>query len=140
MVAGVSGEGVSRRREKRHAVRKMRVDPSKPPCRGRFQTAISCYGPMAAVVDVMVKRRGIRSRHVELRETSANEPLTTHRKNVQMASKLGSFSALGRAWRKPTYWPCGVRCKGGVNLIWAFVRNLRTWLVMVREKVQAGEP
>ena len=37
----------------------MRVDPSKPPCRGRFQTAISCYGPMAAVVNVMVKRRGI---------------------------------------------------------------------------------
>ena len=37
----------------------MRVDPSKPPCRGRFQTAISCYGPMAAVVNVMVKRRDI---------------------------------------------------------------------------------
>ena len=37
----------------------MRVDPSRPPCRGRFQTAISCYGPMAAVVNVMVKRRGI---------------------------------------------------------------------------------
>ena len=35
----------------------MRVDPSEPPCRGRFQTAISCYGPMAAVVNVMVKRR-----------------------------------------------------------------------------------
>src|SRR5215469_10713669 len=57
----------------------MRVDPSEPPCRGRFQTAISCYGPMAAVVNVMVKRRGIRSRHVWLRETSANEPLMTHR-------------------------------------------------------------
>ena len=37
----------------------MRVDPSKPLGRGRFQTAISCYGPMAAVVNVMVKRRGI---------------------------------------------------------------------------------
>ena len=118
----------------------MRVDPSKPPCRGRFQTAISCFGPMAAVVNVMVKRRGIRSRHVGMRKTSANEPLMTHRKNVQMASKLGSFSALGKAWRIPTYWPCGVRCKGGVNLIWAFVRNLRTWLAMVREKVQASEP
>jgi len=32
-------------------------DPSEPPpCRGRLQTAISCYGPMAAVVNVMVKR------------------------------------------------------------------------------------
>ena len=48
---------MSRRREQRHAVREMRVDPSEPPCRGRFQTAISCYGPMAAVVNVMVKRR-----------------------------------------------------------------------------------
>src|SRR6516165_10805051 len=43
---------VSRRREERHAVREMRVDPSKPPCRGRFQTAISCYGLRAAVVNV----------------------------------------------------------------------------------------
>src|SRR5215469_14230317 len=50
---------VSRRREERHAVREMRVDPSKPPCRGRFQTAISCYGLRAAVVNVMVKRRDI---------------------------------------------------------------------------------
>ena len=73
---------MSRRREKRHAVRKMRVDPSKPPCRGRFQTAISCFGPMAAVVNVMVKRRGIRSRHVGMRKTSANEPLMTHRKFI----------------------------------------------------------
>src|SRR5215467_12357001 len=51
------GAIVSRRREQRHAVREMRVDPSEPPCRGRFPTAISCYGPMAAVVNVMVKRR-----------------------------------------------------------------------------------
>src|SRR5215467_15385709 len=50
-------EVVSRRREQRHAVREMRVGPSKSPCRGRFQTAISCYGLMAAVVNVMVKRR-----------------------------------------------------------------------------------
>ena len=49
---------VSRRREERHAVREMRVDPSKPPCRWRFQTAISCYGLRAAVVNVMVERRG----------------------------------------------------------------------------------
>ena len=57
--SNVCGAIVSRRREQRHAVREMRVDPSEPPCRGRFQTAISCFGPMAAVVNVMVKRRGI---------------------------------------------------------------------------------
>src|SRR5438128_9313065 len=42
--------------------------------------------------------------------------------------------------RKPTYWPCDVRCTGGVNLFRAFVRNLRTWLAMVREKAQADGP
>jgi hypothetical protein len=63
----VWGATVSRRREQRHAVREVRVDASKPPCRGRFQTAISCYGLRAAVVNVMVKRHGIRSRHVGMR-------------------------------------------------------------------------
>jgi transposase-like protein len=29
---------------KRHAVREMEVDPSKPPCRRRLQTAMSCFG------------------------------------------------------------------------------------------------
>ena len=34
----------------------------------------------AAVVDVMVKRRDIRSRHVWVGETNVSEPLETHRK------------------------------------------------------------
>jgi hypothetical protein len=38
------------------------------------------------------------------------------------------------------HWPCDVRCTGGVTLIWAFVRNLRTWLAMLREKAQVGAP
>src|SRR5882724_7649700 len=42
--------------------------------------------------------------------------------------------------RRPTYWPCDVRCIGGVTLIRAFVRNLRTWSVMIREKAQAEAP
>src|SRR6516162_8486506 len=29
---------------KRHAVREMKVGPSESPCRGRLQTAISCFG------------------------------------------------------------------------------------------------
>ena len=47
-----------RRREERHAVREMKEDPSESPCRRRLQTAMSCFGPMTAVVNVMVKRRG----------------------------------------------------------------------------------
>src|SRR5713101_4322392 len=37
-------EVVSRIREKRHAVPEMKVGPSEPSCRGRLQTAISCFG------------------------------------------------------------------------------------------------
>jgi hypothetical protein len=33
----------------------------------------------------------------------------------------------------PTYWPCGVRYSGGVTLIRARVRNLRTLQAMPRE-------
>jgi len=43
---------------KLHAVREMRVGPSKPFCRERLQTATSCCGTMAMVVNVVVKRRG----------------------------------------------------------------------------------
>src|SRR5262249_23233173 len=43
----------------------------------------------------------------------------------------------GKAWRLLIYWPCGVRCTGGVTLIRAQVRNLRTWSAVIREKAQA---
>ena len=62
------------------------------------------------------------------------------RHGLSPAPNRGSLSVPGTVWRVPTYWPCGVRCRRGVNLVWAFVRNLRTWLVMMREKAQAAEP
>src|SRR6202040_2250987 len=37
------GSCVKKTRE-RHAVREMKEDPSEPSCRGRLQTAISCFG------------------------------------------------------------------------------------------------
>lgn len=49
--------GCVKKARKRRAVRKMKVDPSEPSCRGRLQTAMSCFVPMAGVVNVMVKRR-----------------------------------------------------------------------------------
>ena len=42
----------------------------------------------AAVVNITVKRRDIRSRHVWVRETSANEPPITHR-NISDDTKTG---------------------------------------------------
>src|SRR5258705_11360914 len=48
-------------------------------------------------------------------------------------------TAPGRVWRKPTYWPRGARCIGGMTLVRALVRNLRTCPAMPREKVQAAK-
>jgi hypothetical protein len=42
----------------RRAVREMKEGPSESPCRRGLQTAMSCFGLRAAVVNVMVKRRG----------------------------------------------------------------------------------
>src|SRR5207253_761498 len=75
--------GCVKKTRKRHAVRKMKVGPSEPLCRGRLQTAVSCFSQKAAVVNVTVKRRGIRSRHVGIRETNVNEPPTTHRNTTR---------------------------------------------------------
>src|ERR1035437_4400223 len=48
----------AKKERKFHAVREMRVGPSKLLCREELQTAASCCGPMAMVVNVVVKRRG----------------------------------------------------------------------------------
>ena len=87
----------------------MKEGPSKPPCRRRLQTAISCFGPKTAVVNVMVKRRGDRSCHVWIRETSASDPLIKASKSNSDEHRNQSYPlALGTAWRLPAYWPCGV--------------------------------
>jgi hypothetical protein len=64
----------------------------------------------------------------------------THRNQPRRHQNRSRPLAPGTAWKKPTYWPCDVRCTGGVNLFRVFVRNLRTWLAMAREKAQADEP
>src|SRR5215471_10689405 len=70
----------------------MKEGPSEPPCRRRLPTAISCFGPKTAVVNVMVKRRGVRSGHVWIREMSANEPLKKHRKQALTTPETGIFT------------------------------------------------
>ena len=50
------------------AERALLLSQPESPCRRRLQTAISCFGPKTAVVNVMVKRRDRRSRHVGIRE------------------------------------------------------------------------
>jgi hypothetical protein len=51
----------------------------------------------AAVVNVTVKRRGIRSRHVGIRETNANEPPTTHRNTTRTTSEPELPARAGRS-------------------------------------------
>lgn len=49
-----------------------------------------------------------------------------HRSSVesaQMTSKLKSDVASGSVWRKPVYWPDGVRHRGGVILVRALALN-----------------
>jgi DNA-binding transcriptional LysR family regulator len=56
----VRGEGhCVKKARKRRAEREMKEDPSEPPCRRRLQTAMSCFVRKGAVVNVMVKRRGL---------------------------------------------------------------------------------
>src|SRR6202165_2452110 len=90
---------VSRRRAIVHAVRKMKEGPSEPPCRRRLQTAISCFGPKIEVVNVMVKRRDRRSRHVWIREMSANDPLMKHRNLMEDTQNRDLYLVLGTAWK-----------------------------------------
>ena len=95
---------------------------------------------MIAVVNVMVKRRDRRSRHVWMRETSANEPPMTHRKHLDGIELRGA----PLPWEEHSgYLLTGYAVsggEGGVTLMRALVRNLRTWLVMLREKAQVAEP
>ena len=51
-----------------------------------------------------------------------------HRSSVEsaeMTSKLRSDVASGSVWRKPVYWPSGVRHKGSVILVRALILNYR---------------
>jgi hypothetical protein len=108
--------GCAKKKCKLHAVREMREGPSKPLCRERLQTATSCCGTMATVVNVVVKSVD-RPRHVWMRETNASEPPIKHRNLLRRRQNRGLRGAPGSVWWKPVYWPDGVRCIGGVTLI-----------------------
>ncbi len=110
------GLGCAKKKCKLHAVREMREGPSKPLCRERLQTATSCCGTMATVVNVVVKSVD-RPRQVWMRETNASEPPIKHRNLLRRRQNRGLRGAPGSVWWKPVYWPDGVRCIGGVTLI-----------------------
>ena len=99
--------GCAKKKCKLHAVREMREGPSKPLCRERLQTATSCCGTMATVVNVVVKSVD-RPRQVGMRETNASEPPIKHRNLLRRRQNRGLRGAPGSVWWKPVYWPDGV--------------------------------
>jgi hypothetical protein len=66
-------------RRKPHAVREMKEGLSGSPIRGRSQTAVSCCGKKAVVVNVTVKRRGKTTSCVKERD----ERKRTYRRRVE---------------------------------------------------------
>jgi hypothetical protein len=49
--------------------------------------------------------------------------LTFKCRKVEMTSKPGVDVGPGPAWRRPAYWPCGVRHKGSASAVWAPMLN-----------------
>ena len=97
-----SVRGCVKKVRKRHAVRKMEVGPSESLCRERLQTATGCYGPMAAVVNDMVKRRDIDSVMWGSERRAKANLWVKHRNRTMTASKPGHTLCLGNS-RAGTY-------------------------------------
>ncbi len=75
----------------------MKAGPSESPCRGGLQTAVSCFSQKLRWWTSTVKRRDIRSCHVGIRETNANEPPMTHRNTTLTTSKPELPARAGRS-------------------------------------------
>lgn len=60
---------------------------------------------------------------VWIKKTNASEPPLKCRKSIRWHQNWGGDVAPGQVWRKPAYWPGGVRHRGGVSLIWALMVN-----------------
>src|SRR5271169_1510203 len=117
----------------------MKAGPSEPPCRRRLQTTMSCFGQKPRWLTSWLKGVVLITSGMDERDERKRTSVEAS-KCFQTTSKLGFTTTSGRVWRGPTNWPCGVRCIGGVTLIWALERNLRTWPAMPREKAQAENP
>jgi len=60
----------------------------------------------------------------------------THRKAIQLTSKLSSVVGSGLVQTKPVYGLGGVRCRGGVSLFQALVGNVGTCRLDVKGEFQ----
>jgi len=77
---------------------------------------------------------------VWITETSVSEPLMTCRKVPWRRRNQERVSLLGQGWEVPDDGPTGVRHEGGVTVILASMRNVRTCRSDVKGAGQAGSP
>ena len=77
---------------------------------------------------------------VWITETSVSEPLMTCRKVPWRRRNQERVSLLGQGWEVPDDGPTGVRHEGGVTVILASIRNVRTCRSDVKGAGQAGNP
>ena len=87
----------------------MKEGPSKPACRSRLQTAVSCCRPIAVVVNVTEKAQ-LRLRHVRVRETNVSELLMRPRNRSTEGIKTGAPPLSGKSMAET--WLLAMRCPG----------------------------
>jgi hypothetical protein len=113
---------------------------SEPASKSGLQTTVSCCCSMAVVVVVNVTEKA-RLDYV-MWGPEGRSQLSLRQgleRRIEMTSNRRATLSPGRAWRRLGYRPCDVRGTGGVTLVLALVRNLRTCSVVPREKVQAED-
>jgi len=93
----------------------------------------------AVVVSVGVKALGRYPKQVWVREANESELLLTRGKPENCRQNQGRSQLLGGAYRIPGYWIGGDRRAGGVNLIWALVRNCGNQFSDAKGEAQVAE-
>ena len=110
----------------------MEVGPPKSLYRKWFQTTISCFGQKPRWWALWEKAR-LWLRQVRARELNETEPVLTYRKRERCHQNQAAWLTWDEYGRYPVYWPYGDRYIAGRNLAQAFLWNLGTCTLMLRE-------
>jgi hypothetical protein len=72
-----------------------------------------------------------------IKKMSESEPVDDPSLEVKRCQNRGGWEFSGQVWRQPVYCPDGSRCKDGMSLIQALIRNMGICPLMLREKTNA---
>ena len=120
------------------AVWKMEAGPSKSAFGSRLQTTPSGIGQKP--LSLALGEKAGDTCQVRITETSVSEPLMTCRNIFWRRRNQERVPLLGQGWGVPDDGPTGVRHGGGVTVILASMRNVRTCRSDVKGAGQAGSP